>query len=110
MKSNILSFLLVMTFIKSKEDVNTVTGVYSYVSNPCTTKPCLPGMVFAVQSDRTYYYITVKGRFLFENLSWEGYSPEPGAIVTVSGYLSIHEDIYGDKFLEVEVISLQPAK
>lgn len=109
MKSNILSYLLFMTFSKPKEDVHTFTGVYSYVSNPCTTKPCLPGMVLAVQADCTYYYLAVQGNLIFKNLSWEGYAPEPGAIVTVAGYLSKHEDIHGDKFFEIEVISLQPA-
>jgi hypothetical protein len=98
-----------MIFSKPKEDVHTVTGMYSYVSNPCTTKPCLPGMVFAVQADRTYY-LAMQGHLIFENLSWEGYAPEPGAIVSVAGYLSKHEDIHGDKFFEIEIISLQPAK
>jgi hypothetical protein len=99
-----------MTFDRSKEDMHTITGEYSYVSNPCTTKPCLPGMVFAVQANRTHYYLALRGHLIFENLSWEGYAPEPGAIVTVAGYLSKHEDIYGNEFFEIEVISLQPKK
>lgn len=109
MKSNILTCLLFMIFSKSKEDVHTVTGIYSCVSNPCTTKPCLPGMVFAVQADRTYY-LAMQGHLIFENLSWEGYAPEPGAIVSVAGYLSKHEDIHGDKFFKIEIIYLKPAK
>jgi len=94
----------------STEDVDIIRGVYSYVSNPCMTKPCLPGMVFAVLAKGTYYYLTIQGRMIFENRSWEGYSPEPGAIITVEGYLRTQEDIMGKKFFEIEVISLKPAK
>lgn len=106
MKRDALLCQLFMIFSKSNENVHTVTGVYSYVSNPCTTMPCLPGMVFAVHADSAYYYLTVRGHLIFKKLSWEGYAPEPGEIVTVTGYLSIHEDIRGDKFFELEVISL----
>lgn len=109
----LMSLLLCMLFTgisMSTEDVDIIRGVYSYVSNPCITKPCLPGMVFAVLAKGTYYYLTIQGRMIFENRSWEGYSPEPGAIITVEGYLRTQEDIMGKKFFEIEVISLKPAK
>jgi hypothetical protein len=90
--------------------VKTIKGLYSYASNPCTTKPCLPGMVYAVLADGTYYYITVQDNFLFENLSYNGYKPELGAPVEVTGYLSSHKDINSITFFKIELISLKPAK
>lgn len=53
----------------------TITGEYLAVGNPCTTKPCLPGIVYAVLADNTRYYLTVEGSFLwspdYNNRSWE---------------------------------------
>ena len=90
--------------------VHTIKGIYSYASNPCTTKPCLPGMVYAVLADGTYYYITVQDNFVFEDLSYQGYKPELGANVEVTGYLSSDRDIFSRNFFKIELISLKPAK
>lgn len=90
--------------------VNTIKGAYSYASNPCTTKPCLPGMVYSVLADGAYYYITVQDNFVFEDRSYQGYKPELGAPVEVTGYLSSDRDIFGRVFFKIELISLKPAK
>jgi parallel beta-helix repeat protein len=87
----------------------TIAGEYALVGNPCTTDPCLPCVVYAVIADDTTYHLTVEGHWLCENRSWDGYTPESGDWVTVTGYVSERVDIRGDPFYDIEVSSLKPA-
>ena len=91
-----------------------MTGVYSLVGNPCTTDPCLPCVVLAVRVNDSYYHLTVDGHWLWcsggDPPSWDGYTPEIGDLVTVTGYVSEHLDIFGGTYLNLEVLSLVPAQ
>jgi hypothetical protein len=90
--------------------LSTTTGRYTYSGNPCTTDPCLPGMAYAVLVDEKPYYLTANGHFFIENRSWADYTPEPGDLVTVTGYLENKKDVFGKPFCTIEVISLRPAR
>lgn len=90
--------------------LTTITGQYSYVGNPCTTEPCLPGMTYAVLVNETYYYLTIDGRWLSQNQSWDGYMPEVNEIVSIAGVTSEGVDIFGVSFHKMEVESLVPVK
>jgi uncharacterized repeat protein (TIGR01451 family) len=87
----------------------TIEGEYLLVGNPCTTAPCLPGMVYAVLADHTNYYLTVEGAWLWENRAWDGYEPQIGDFVTVTGHVDEKTDVFGDPFCNIEVASLEPA-
>jgi hypothetical protein len=92
------------------ESLSTITGRYSYIGNPCTTEPCLPGMTYAVLANDKYYYITIDECWFSENQSWDGYTPEMDDLVTVTGCLREKKDVFGKPFYTMEVVSLQPAK
>lgn len=112
--SSLLAFLTgcdMLINIISPKPLTTITGKYLAVGNPCTTRPCLPGIVYAVSVDHTYYYLTVEGTWLWVpegNRSWDGYTPEEGDFVTVTGYVNKRKDISGRPFYEIEVVSLKP--
>lgn len=89
--------------------MTTITGEYLLVVNPCTAHPCLPGLIYAVLVKDTYYYPTVEGSWLWWNGWWDGYTPEVGDIVRVTGYVSERVDIFGDPFYDIEVVSREPA-
>jgi hypothetical protein len=91
------------------EDQQSITGQYAFIGNPCTMTPCLPGMVYAVITDGNNYYLTVNGYWVMENNSWEGYTPQPGDAVRVSGVVSEKLDIYQKRFFNLEVVRLSPA-
>ncbi|MDY7079752.1 MAG: lamin tail domain-containing protein [Chloroflexota bacterium] len=95
--------------LRNTPDITTITGEYLLVGNPCATDPCLPGLIYAVLVKDTYYYPTVEGSWLWWNRSWDGYTPEVGDIVRVTGYVSEMVDIFGDPFYDIEVVSLEPA-
>ncbi len=91
-------------------NLQTVTGQYVYVPNPCTTDPCLPGMAYAVLVNGKYCYIMVKGRWFSENRSWGEYTPQPNDMVTITGSLQEKRDVFGKPFSTIEAVSLKPAQ
>ena len=95
---------------KGNSRLGKLAGRYSYIGNPCTTDPCLPGMAYAVLVKDKYYFLTVEDRWFSENRSWEGYMPGPGDPVIITGYLRKKIDVFGKPFNTIEVVSLQPAK
>jgi len=88
----------------------TMIGEYLRVGNPCTTIPCLPGMVYAVLADDRCYYLTVNGKWMWENKQWGEYTPKERDHVKVTGYLSERRDVKGYSFYEIEVVSLRPTQ
>ena len=106
--SSALRCTIFLPIAKTKNCLNTIIGRYSYIGNPCTTDPCLPSMAYAVLANTKYYYITIDNRWFSENRSWGGYTPEPGDLVRISGYLGQKKDIFGNPFHTIEVVSLQP--
>ena len=91
------------------EKIDTLTGRYMITGNPCTTRPCLPGVAYAILVNDEHYFITLNGHWFSENRSWEGYTPEPGNMVTVAGSAEEKIDIYGKPFHTIEAVSVYPA-
>ena len=94
--------------VAENEKIQTITGYYSVVENPCTTRPCLPGLAYAVLANGKRYYITLNDRLLFENRSWANYTPNVNDLVSVKGYLRQKRDIYNQEYLTIETIELTP--
>jgi len=94
---------------RERETLTTLTGEYLPVGNPCTTRPCLPGIVYAVLVDDECYYITVEGSWIWENRPWDGYKPKEGDFVKVRGYIGKRLDVNRKPFYEIDVVSLKPA-
>ncbi len=94
--------------LRNMSVTTVLTGEYLRVGTPCTTDPCLPGLIYAVLVEDSYYYPTVEGAWLWGNRSWDGYTPEIGDIVRVTGCVSEMVDMSGAPFYNIEVISLEP--
>ncbi|MCP4537482.1 MAG: DUF11 domain-containing protein [Chloroflexi bacterium] len=95
--------------LRNESGPNTIVGEYLFVGNPCTTTPCLPGMVYAVLVNDTTYYPTIEGAWLWDNHSWNGYTPKIGDFVTVTGHVDEMMDVSGNLFYNIQVVSLEPA-
>lgn len=87
----------------------TITGKCVFLPNPCTTKPCLPGMAYAVESDGQPLFLTRSGRWSAIPLGWNGFVPDVGDIITVIGQVTQRADVRGQPFLTIEVDSLVAA-
>lgn len=86
----------------------SIAGRYAFVPNPCTTRPCLPGMAWAVQAQDAPYFLTVQGRWFAQERSWNGYTPAAGDAVTVTGSVEQRLDVDGRPYLCIEVGAVVP--
>jgi hypothetical protein len=80
------------------------TGKLELVPNPCTTKPCLPGLAFAVIADRVPHFLTRNGRFYMQNAAD---LPSPGETVVAAGVVHEQKDVNGNTFKTIEFTSLR---
>ena len=92
---------------RENKNIETITGFYCYIENPCTTDPCLPGMACAVKVKEKYYYLTVNDLWFSENRSWAKYIPKLNDLVTVDGFVREKQDIFGNPFRTIEIVSLK---
>ena len=89
------------------EEATKTIGKLELVPNPCTTKPCLPGLAFAViVDDRVPYFLTRDGRFLMQNAVD---LPLPGERVVAVGHVCDRKDVNNNAFKTVEYTSLTRA-
>jgi hypothetical protein len=89
----------------------TITGTLTLLPNPCTTKPCLPGMAFAVIADDSVrYFLTRDGGFYMLNSGASKNIPAPGDKVVASGDVQEKQDIAGNIFTTIEITALRQAK
>ncbi len=92
----------------AQEDPQVISGRYVFVPNPCITKPCLPGMAFAVESGGELLFIAIGGQWSSEPRSWGDYRPQAGDRVIVSGQVHTCVDTNGQPFRVIEVKSVAP--
>ncbi len=86
----------------------TLVGRYALVPSPCTTEPCLPGMVYAIESAGQFYLLAALGRWSERPFEWNGWTPALGDLVRVSGQIKTSRSIRGEPFLVIEVESMTP--
>jgi hypothetical protein len=90
--------------------VQTLEGRYEFLPNPCTTRPCLPGMAYALKAGDAVLFVTSGGRWFAEARSWGGYTPQPGDGVVVTGEVREQLDADGQTFLVIEATSIAPRR
>lgn len=95
---------------KEEKTLTTLTGQYCLVGNPCTTEPCLPGMASAVLADGEYYFLAVHDRLISDSCAWDKYWPQANDKVIVIGFPQRKEDVFGNPFHIIEVVSLKQEK
>jgi hypothetical protein len=85
----------------------TLVGTLTLVPNPCTTRPCVPGMAFAVIVGDTPYFLTKDGRLCMSNYAWAPTAPTLGAQVTATGVVAENSDVNDCLFRVIEFTSLR---
>ncbi len=88
------------------KEIESITGYYRIIENPCTTVPCLPGLAYAVIANNVRYYLTVNDHLQTMPRSWGDYTPSINDLVTVKGYKREKKDISGNTFHTIETIEL----
>lgn len=84
----------------------TVTGRYVFVPSPCTTRPCLPGMAYAVSTEGgELLFVTVAGQWSDQARHFGACRPQLGDELTLTGRVGHRVDALGRPFSVIEVRS-----
>jgi len=68
----------------------------------------LPTVVSAVKVEGNVYFLEQDGNmFANGNFSWYGYEPEIEDSINIDGFITERLDIFGEKYLSIEVISFK---
>lgn len=89
-------------------DTNEINGVFSFSPNPCTTYPCLPGLVQTIITDEELFFLLHDHKLADESVHWDNFQPLPGQMVKVTGVIGYLTDIYKISFCTIDVQSIDP--
>jgi len=74
----------------------TVTGEYGMVANPCTTDPCLPGMIYAILGEDQTTILLLRGQWIRYSSDWDVW---PGVVPEVGDQVVARGDLVGGELL-----------
>lgn len=80
----------------------TIHGTLELVPNPCTTRPCLPGLAFAVVADGVPYFLTKGGALCMQDRAWDDELPAPGTPISVKGTVEERWDMNNCRYITIE--------
>lgn len=85
-----------------------IQGEFVYVPTPCTTDPCLPGLVAAIaEHDTSMTYILVVGSgWATSDYDWQSqweFEATAGVAVIASGRLRYRTELDGRRYTELEL-------
>ena len=84
----------------------TIRGTLELVPNPCTTRPCIPGLALAVVVDGVPYFLTENEALCMQGRNWSRELPDPGEPVAVTGEVEAQLDVNDCRFLTIEVAGI----
>jgi len=87
--------------------VKEISGNYVLEPNPCLTIPCLPGVIPAIKTGKTIYFLVVEGHYADEPFIWQGKQPQVGETIQLKGKVSTKTDINKEKFYILELESTE---
>ncbi len=84
---------------------DTYSGKIIHTSNPCQTEPCLPGMVFGLETTSNNYVLTINSNWIWSNnsLIFEDVEYSIDDEVEITGTIATRLDINSNEYTELEV-------
>ena len=108
MKKLILFFISIVVCFNAFGQ-NIYTGKIIIRSNPCQTEPCLPGLVFGLETISNNYVLTIKDYWIWadDKLIVDDIEYLIEDEVEITGTVTIHQDIYLEEFFNLEIITIK---
>ncbi len=88
-------------------DKKTITGKLTEIPNPCTTDPCLPGVVTAIETDSLNYIITVNHLWYDREVVINNDTLRVNDSVEAYGSITKKQDLQSQTYYEIEIINLK---
>ena len=87
---------------------DTYIGKIVSISNPCQTKPCLPGIVLGLETTSNNYVLTTNSKWIWSNsLIVEDIEYFDDDEVEITGKTTIKQDINSNKYTELEIETIR---
>lgn len=86
-----------------KHPVKEISGIYVLEPNPCLTKPCLPGVIPAIRTEKKIYFLVIEGHYADEPFIWQGKQPKVGEAIRLKGRICTKTDINNEEFYIIEL-------
>lgn len=96
--------------VEKTSEPRQIVGQYIFVPNPCTTQPCLPGMAYAIWADDILYFVKANDSFLEKTHTWDDFTPAVGDLLEATGYVHQEQDIAGQLFFTLEIVTVHRAE
>lgn len=106
MKRIVLLLLTFMLFVQSYGQNNdALVGKIVLAANPCTKSPCLPGLVYAVETDTSVFIISIDQKWQFSDnpLVINNDTIELNDSIMINGEVRRKKDVDGQEYREIEV-------
>jgi len=86
---------------------NTYSGKIIYTPNPCQTDPCLPGVVFGLETTSNIYVLTINSNWIWSNnkLIIKDIEYFIDDEVEITGTITTKQDINSNEYIELEIES-----
>jgi len=88
---------------------NIYTGEIINMPNPCETDPCLPGLVFGLETSSKSYVLTINSNWIWADnkLIVEDIEYFIDDEVEITGITTIKQDIYSKEYTELEIETIK---
>ena len=93
------------------QDTISVSARITTDGNPCLTVPCLPGISATLRTPEALYFLTHQDILYREaTILWGDISCSPGDSIVVRGMTTARQDVWGEAYQTLEIISLEHAQ
>ena len=91
------------------QGISTYSGKIIYAPNPCLTDPCLPGIVFGLETTSNIYVLTINSNWIWSNnkLIVEDIEYFLDDEVEITGTITTKQDINSNEYIELEIETIK---
>ncbi len=92
------------------EKISYVVGVLRIAPNPCLSRPCVPGQVYALKSNGVLYILAHEGKWFQgnEDFIWDNQKVATSDLIHVEGNITVEMDVDRNKYLQIELEAIEP--
>ena len=94
------------------EKISYVVGMLRLAPNPCLSRPCMPGQVYALESNGVFYILAHEGIWFqaSEDFIWDNQKISTTDPIHVEGNITVEMDVDKNKYLQIDLEAIEPLR
>lgn len=91
------------------EKISYVIGSLQQTQNPCLSYPCVPGMVYSLESNGVFYILAHDGIWFdgSKDFLWNNEKVSTKELIHVEGNITIEMDVNRNKYFQLELEAIE---